>query len=187
MSLVPLHQDLLASASGDEALRTWLTQCPNPEAMSLIVEKFMWLSKKVGCGLCGRAYPRKELRYDEASTSNCDPTSLICRNCWDSFNNGTVGNPSYRPPKWPESPPEPHVSPVPLIPYGVLMPLRGAPIGLVAQYNPRRHYGYVTLFRLENYAEYGSLDPSIQVMEISREQFISQGGQERPEEEEEDD
>tara|TARA_R100001163_G_C5067382_1_gene206461 strand:- start:1998 stop:2255 length:258 start_codon:yes stop_codon:yes gene_type:complete len=42
------------------------------------------------------------MRYDQANPCG-DPEELICKGIWDSYAEGTLGDPSYRLPIWPSS------------------------------------------------------------------------------------
>ncbi len=80
-------------------LASWLERCPNVERFADIIRECAWLNQDSCCAQCSEEYVRKDLRFDESTPcGNID--NLICRECWELFSDGTVWNPSYRPPHW---------------------------------------------------------------------------------------
>lgn len=120
-----------------------------------------WLDKEVECCNCGEEYKRHMLRWDQTSPISM-PGNLCCKECWEGYkelmsHDGTVGDPSFRVPEWPEildlrnGPPQRCVS-------GIIY-CNGKRIGRVKNYLPKAHYGYVTLDEFPKDAEYGTLEP----------------------------
>eukprot|EP01027_Heterolobosea_sp_BB2_P011704 GEZU01017024.1.p2 GENE.GEZU01017024.1~~GEZU01017024.1.p2 ORF type:complete len:145 (-),score=18.33 GEZU01017024.1:119-553(-) len=86
------------------------------------------------------------------------PHTLICRACWESFNEGTLIDPSYRPPQWP-SLLDLERLPEPLVNGFIKQKSTGLIIGEVEGYNRRGHFANkVRLYECPECAEHGSLD-----------------------------
>src|SRR5271163_2602051 len=84
-----------------DSLQGWLQQCPSPETLKALLEEYVWMNTKTKCYECEEKYLRKDLRYDEASPIG-DPNTLICQSCWHYWDEGSIHDPDYRPPPWPE-------------------------------------------------------------------------------------
>lgn len=89
------------STSLTPEITSWLKQCPNPEQFMHLIQTHQWLNTKVSCDECGEKRLRKDLRYNEANPCG-DLSELICNVCWYFFDEGTVYDPDYRAPPWPE-------------------------------------------------------------------------------------
>lgn len=111
-SVVQLPFGVTATASTTQ----WLQSCPDMDEFKKLMLKWKWTETTIGCHECGERLKRyvlvcmslqrirvscgrKEMRYDEASPCG-DPTKLICKSCWTLWDQGTQGDPNYRPPAW---------------------------------------------------------------------------------------
>jgi hypothetical protein len=140
----------------------WMRACPNIAEFGALMIQYQWYNAKVYCYECGEKYKRSEMRFDEATPCG-NPEALICRNCWDFYDQGTVGDPNYRPPKWPEKL-DINDIPKPLID-GHIVDKNGKTIGFCRGYNPKQHFAHkVMLFAYPDDAEAGSLDPECKVI-----------------------
>lgn len=138
-------------------MRSWIVSCPDVAKFQAALQEYMFLNKDDECAECGEPYKTKDLRYDVACPCG-DPENLICKNCWTMYDEGTMGDPSYRPPPWPERL-SLTVVPQPLVNGAIFDKTRRAIIGRVEGYNPKGHFAKkVILFGLESSAEAGSLD-----------------------------
>lgn len=84
---------------------------------------------------------------------------LICRDCWELYNEGTFGNPDYRPPPCPERYEEPGDSSI----FDGTLVAKGdtTPLGTVKGFNPRKGFcNMVARFAYPCSGEAGSLDMS---------------------------
>jgi hypothetical protein len=161
-----LCENFLASVAGNTnnsatitpQLAQWMRDCPDLALFQTAMKDYICLNTVTKCATCGEKYKTKDLRYDVADPCG-DPLSLVCRNCWDLWNGGSLGDPQYRPPQWPETL-NLNDKPAPLI-NGIIVDRRtNAVIGRAKRYNPRGHFAeLVTLFGFEENAEGGSLDP----------------------------
>src|SRR5579872_4887662 len=87
-------------ATISQETKAWLSTCPNPEEFKQALQAYTWLSTVVPCAECGEDFARHELRRDEAGPCS-DGQALICRGCWEQWEDGTVGDPDFRPPPFP--------------------------------------------------------------------------------------
>lgn len=182
----------------------WLENCPDPSGLVDLMEEWRWLAARVRCAGCGEKAVRVDLRYDIANPSGGDEGYLVCHDCWDGWQGGTVEDPNYRPPAWPETfhDQEPDLlaqrksgfkafKPSGWIVFSVHpdcngmlarvdasayripetgpkfptdLPPNQKVVGIVHRYNSRTHTGHVSLFGMEDCAEYGSLDKDCHVL-----------------------
>jgi hypothetical protein len=127
------------------------------------MQRYAWLRKKTDCGNCGEPFQRHEMRYDEANPCS-DGSSLTCRICWDSLNEGTMGDPDYRPPLWPAMiQDEAEVS---VAFNGMLRDSKTKNVvGRVQGFNPKTRFAQrVTLFAFPDEGEHGTIDPADEVV-----------------------
>lgn len=91
----------------------WLGACPEPAALSAALASWRASAKPTECASCEDKFPRAELRQDETAPFEQDGV-LICRECWEASAaeyephdaeaaGGTVGDPDWRAPPWPEA------------------------------------------------------------------------------------
>lgn len=145
------------------ALAAWMSECPDFASFQAALQEYMWMNKKVGCYECGEKYFNKDLRYDEAGPCG-DPSKLICRTCWEIWNEGTMGDPEYRPPPWPAKL-DRHTKPSQLVNGAIFHPKTKTFVGRVEGYNKRGHFATrVILNGMEDSAEGGPLDPDCVVV-----------------------
>jgi hypothetical protein len=166
------------STSDSKALGSWLSSCPDIAAMKRMMDIAMWKLTKHRCEFCEKMFPRYLLR--ENRVGPVDDDNLVCKDCWEQESeeyavDGTVGDPSFRSPPWPDEC-EPDIVPVPPLPYGRIVDPSGHTVGVVQQYqvpdgHGRGHFGKVTLFGFPKDSEFGSLDSDCSVVELSEKEF----------------
>ena len=170
-----------------DELRDWLATCPDSGRFLRIVEYNTYLNCEDGCHECGDRMLRVEMRQDFYSPFGAG--ELVCRSCYEYFDEGTIASPNHRAPPWDEQPlpPAPEVIPsrqvnlfdvqrisFPAIEWpctgkaGVTPPIQeiwyhDKCIGTVSSYNALHHTGYVTLHAFPNSSEWGTLGPETTV------------------------
>lgn len=151
----------LADAQVTPAMRDWVLQCPDVNQFVTALAARMLDAAKMDCTQCGEEYTVGAMRPDESYWCSGE---LICRSCWESYSGGSMCDPDFRPPPWPEtrdmSRCRPRLD-------GLLRDPDGTVVGIVKDYNPRLHFGHVERFAYPSYdAEYGSLDPDDRVTNL---------------------
>jgi hypothetical protein len=146
--------DLALPTTVAPAMRDWALQCPDAGQFAALLAARLVDASKMDCTQCGEESTIGDMRPDESYWCSGE---LICRSCWEAYSSGSMGNPDFRPPPWPETRDmtrcRPRLD-------GLLRDPEGKVVGIVKDYNPQRHYGHVERFGYPAYdAEYGSLDP----------------------------
>ena len=72
-------------------LANWVSSCPDLQAANRAVSVMLWLEADDHCHDCGKASPRKELRYGLFDPYHAG--ELICRGCWDVSSTPTQARP----------------------------------------------------------------------------------------------
>lgn len=149
---------MLAAATelAPAGMAEWLKSCPDIEWMKTTLDRLQMLEALATCDSCGETFRRKQLRVDLANPCADPSKDLSCNDCWKMFENGTFGNPAYRPVEWPI---ECDLSLTYAKQAGVLRDrATGKVVGTVTGYNPIGRFGRVTLFGFPSNGEYGTID-----------------------------
>ena len=147
------------------ALQKWLSMCPDVDELKQKVEEYAWLTRRVRCPECGDKETRKDLVLDTNGPYS-DGEQLICMHCWDANNVISAQNGLEQDlhPKHARMPPS-KVLKQPQKVFVIFNTKRRKIIGNVCNYNTKFHTGKVSLFGMENSAEFGELDPDCEVFD----------------------
>jgi hypothetical protein len=156
---------LMISTGCSPEVSTWLQQCPDAQEVGVMLHAYQKAMSLTQCFECENETSWQNLRPNLASPMGSDPDHFICRECWEIWKGGTMGNPDYRPPSWEDQKISldmflPSVDDD-KIPVGVITDsATGMRVGDVKNYSKIGHFGFVTLDDFPDSGELGSLDPN---------------------------
>lgn len=120
-----------------------------------------WMHGK--CCECGETYCNSDLRDDEAYFES---GNAICRNCWIAHDGGTIWNPEYKAPDWPET----LNVVIGRIPQTLKADIyeKGTDrrIGTVTHYKPNTSMGRITMLDHPDHTEIGTVGGDVDVRNI---------------------
>ena len=157
---------LMQLALATPTLASWLAACPDSGALEVMLREFhdrvqhqTYQLTPQKCYECGGDYLVGQLRADYYSPYGTG--ELVCRECYELFDQGTVAHPEHRAPPWIAQPeatfPGADVA-LEAVPHVREIWVQNRRVGTVTSYNPVHHTGFVCYDAFPDSGEWGSLD-----------------------------